>query len=298
MTARLIFLHIPKTAGSTLRKIIGEQYRENEILKCYYHKQGLSLEKALDDVKALPEERANQIKIILGHLGFGVHERLPWPCSYMTILRDPVDRVVSGYYHILRDDCHQYQGLVRNMTLKEYVSSNQLRSEAARINAVNALDNFQTRLLSGAVVRAELSRVTADYGECSIEMLQLAKANLRNHFVAVGISERFDESLKLFGKVLGWPSIYYVKANVGWNRNRKEEISSDTLRCIEKYNELDIELYRYARQMFEEAIDRQGLLFKRRVDSYRVINKAYGHARRVMWAIEKRLTEKTPGLQR
>jgi hypothetical protein len=39
--------------------------------------------------------------------------------------------------------------------------------------------------------------------------------------------------------------------------------------------------------MFDEAISSQGSLFKRRIDSYRLLNKSYGEARRVMGAIEK-----------
>jgi hypothetical protein len=284
---KLIFLHIPKTAGSTLRKIINQQYGVDEILKCYYHKQGVTLQEAVRDMKALPKEQAAEIKIILGHVGFGLHEHLPWPCAYFTMLRDPVERVISGYYHILRDNTHKFQAQVQTMSLKEYVSSDLLRSEAARINAVNAMDNAQTRLLSGSVVHAELSGTEVNYGECTGEMLDLAIRNLKKDFVAVGISERFDESLMLLKKALAWSSIYYVKANVGWNRASREDVSKDTLRCIEKYNELDIELYRYARQMFDEAIDRQGLLFKRRMGSYRLLNRGYGEARRVMGAIER-----------
>jgi hypothetical protein len=283
---KIIFLHIPKTAGSTLRKVITRQYGADETLKCYYQKQGLSLREALDEIKALPKEQAARIKIVLGHIGFGVHEYLPWPCSYITILRDPIDRVISGYYHILRDSSHKFQAQVQRMSLKEYVSSDLLRSEATRVNAVNAMDNGQTRLLAGNVVEAEMSGEGVEYGGCDGEMLERAKKNLREHLV-VGLSERFDESLMLMKRVLGWSSIYYVKANVGWNRTRKEEITRDTLRCIEKYNELDIELYRYASEMFDEAISRQGPLFKRRIDSYRLLNKSYGEARRVMGAIEK-----------
>ncbi|HET9530020.1 MAG TPA: sulfotransferase family 2 domain-containing protein, partial [Blastocatellia bacterium] len=218
---KLIFLHIPKTAGSTLRKIIYEQYHADETLKCYYHKQGISLREALDDMKAVSKEQAARVKIIFGHIGFGVHEHLPWSCSYFTILRDPVDRVISGYYHILRDDSHRYQAEVQRMSLKEYVSSDLLKSEAAQVNAVNALDNGQTRLLSGSLVETELSGGAVGYGPSSEEMLERAKKNIKENFVAVGLLERFDETLMLLKKLLGWSSTYYVRANVGWNRRSR-----------------------------------------------------------------------------
>jgi hypothetical protein len=292
---KLIFLHIPKTAGSTLRKVITQQYAADETLKCYYQKRGILLREALAEMKAIPKEQAARIKIVLGHIGFGVHDHLPWPCSYITMLRDPIDRVISGYYHILRDGSHKFQAEVQRMSLKEYVSSDLLRSEAARVNAVNAMDNGQTRLLAGNVVEAEMSGAPVEYGRCEEGMLERAKKNLKEHFKVVGLSERFDESLMLMKRVLGWSSIYYVKANVGWNRTRKEEIGRETLRSIEKYNELDIELYRFASEMFDEAISSQGPLFKRRIDSYRLLNKTYGEARRLVWAIEKRISQKAAG---
>jgi hypothetical protein len=91
----------------------------------------------------------------------------------------------------------------------------------------------------------------------------------------------------LFKREFGWSRIYYVKANVGRNRSRKEELTGDTLRCIEKYNELDMELYAYAERMLDEAIRGQGQAFRRKIDSYRLLNRTYGEARRVMGAIER-----------
>ena len=38
--------------------------------------------------------------------------------------------------------------------------------------------------------------------------------------------------------------------NVTENKPRRENISKDTIAAIERYNELDIELYRYATEIF------------------------------------------------
>ena len=274
---RLIFLHIPKTAGTTLKRVIERQYSVSEIGKCYYQKRIKTLQEAIDRIHALPKEQSDAIKIVVGHVGFGVHEHLPWPCSYITMLRDPIDRVISSYYQTRRGNLDPLREEAQRLSLKDFVSS----------GLVSAMNNGQTRLLSGASVEEDLTGKKIEYGGCDEGMLERAKKNLREQFKVVGLSERFDESLMLMKRVLGWSSIYYVKANVGWNRTRKEEITRETLRSIEKYNELDIELYRYAVEMFDEAIGRQGLLFKRRIDSYRLLNKTYGEARRVLGAIEK-----------
>jgi hypothetical protein len=291
---KLIFLHIPKTGGSTLRKIIDRQYPTNETLRCYYQKQGISLQSALEEMNGVPQERATQVNVILGHVGYGIHEHLPWTCSYFTILRDPVERFLSGYYHILRDSDHKFHAEVQGMTIKEFISKEELKVEAARVNAVNALDNLQTRLLSGEAVDRELSDNVPPYEPCTSAMLEQAKKNLEK-CVAVGLSERFDDSLMLFRQRLGWSNAYYVRSNVGWNRKPNERPSAETIRCLEEYNQMDLELYSYAKRRFESAIAEQGFMFKSRLASYKLLNRTYAEARRASGAIEKRVLQKASG---
>lgn len=286
-----VFLHIPKTGGSTLRKIIERQYGPTETLRCYYQKQGVSLKAAVKDIRSAHGARDN-IRIVVGHLGFGIHKYLPWQCSYFTIVRDPVARVISSYYHIRRDNLHPLHRSMQKMTLHDFVSARWFDPATVPSNAVNALDNTQTRLLSGSVVHAELSDGPLEYGACDRKLLGQAKDNL-TRFITVGLCERFDETVMLLKQILGWSTIYYVKSNVGWNKDRHHEISRQTLSAIEDKNEFDIELYGFAQARFAEAVSRQGLLFRTMTDSYRLINRTYGEARRVSWAIEKRLLRKT-----
>jgi len=93
------------------------------------------------------------------------------------------------------------------------------------------------------------------YGECSGEMLEQAKYNLNKFFIAVGITEKFDESLILFKERLKWKRYpVYLKLRRTPNKPSLNEISKETLQIIEKYNELDIELYEFAKRMFAKAI--------------------------------------------
>jgi len=109
------------------------------------------------------------------------------------------------------------------------------------------------------------------------DILEIAKANLREYFSLVGISERFDESLILLKRVLGWRTkdILYVRQNVIRDRPSKGSIDSDILKVIEQHNELDIQLYEFAKQMFEERISQQDSSFRREVQIFRLCNKLY-----------------------
>ena len=116
---------------------------------------------------------------------------------------------------------------------------------------------------------------TVGFGQCSTKMLETAKKHLRRMPV-VGLSERFDETVILLKRNLGWKLPFYIKANVTENRPRREDISKDTIAAIERYNELDFELYKYTRELFEELIRQQSPAFERELKRFRFLNKFSG----------------------
>jgi hypothetical protein len=52
----------------------------------------------------------------------------------------------------------------------------------------------------------------------------------------------------------------------------------EELEVIEEYNRLDIELYRYARSLFEELIAQQGPSFERELQAFKFLTRVYGIA--------------------
>jgi len=97
-----IFTHVHKTAGTTLNSIIWRQYRKSEVLR------GTILD--LNSVDQTFSENLvhKRKKIILGHLGFGIHQFLSFPFNYFTLLRDPVKRTISHYYYYNSQDCKRF----------------------------------------------------------------------------------------------------------------------------------------------------------------------------------------------
>jgi len=196
---------------------------------------------------------------------FGLHEYLPQRSTYFTLLRDPVERVISDYYHVLRTPAHFLHSEVttKNISLKEYVR-----------RGMTWTWNGQLRLLRGALGG---SLPATGSVSLSTDDLELAKENIRNHFMVIGFSERFDDSLLLFKRVFGWRirNILYRTLNVGRNLPPKGEITNDTLKLIESYNELDIQLYVWVKQRFEEQIREQGPSFGRELQTFRFVNSIF-----------------------
>ena len=234
----VFFLHIPKCAGSTLSfEIIKKQFKPGEFI--FFYDQGYPV--VVDRLKGMSKYEQKKIECIAGHFFFGIHRYYTArPTTYITILRDPIERVISHYYFVLHSNTHYLHKAVteNNLTLKEFVA-NKLSSE---------FNNGQTRLLAGL-------EWNVPFGECNSELLDKAKENLETHFTAVGLTERFDEFLRLLNHKLGWKTHFPKKQNVGQNRKKREDIDSDTIAVIERYNQLDMELYRYAQSLFKEQYE-------------------------------------------
>jgi hypothetical protein len=234
----LIFLHIGKTAGTSLRKILHRQFKASEILRVetpWRHPERLRREETLDYFATLPEARRASARLIEGHLIFGIHEHVPRPSTYITLLRNPVALVISQYNFVLRRPRHWlHERVVRDgMSFGDYVRS----------GIALETDNSQVRALSGDR--------TTPFGGCTREMLEQAKRNLEARFSVVGLTERFDESLIFLKRAFGWSNVHYVRANVS---PRKDPVPPETIRAIEEQNALDLELYRWATERFDAAI--------------------------------------------
>ncbi len=102
-----VFKHIPKTAGTSVRMQMIEDYEPDEIFcfydetvakHCFCDEREFFRKKQNDSEKNL-----NQVKILIGHT---VTEKVALsfnrPVKYLTIIREPVERVISLYYHDLQ----------------------------------------------------------------------------------------------------------------------------------------------------------------------------------------------------
>ncbi len=258
----LIFLHIPKAAGSTLHQIIDRQYKSELIFTI----DPTNAKASKDKLSLLDEVEKSKIKVVKGHMSFGWHKILPHNYTYITMLRDPIERVISLYCYILSYPQHYLYDLLieKNMSLRDFVQSG--------ISA--EIENCQTRLLSG--MEELIQKPFVNSGKCPVEWLEIAKKNLAEDFMIFGITERFDESLILFQQSLGWNIPLYIKENVNKNRISISEISEDDLRLITTANQLDIELYRYGIELFNQKINHKtNHGFQKEVNWFKKLNKFY-----------------------
>jgi hypothetical protein len=254
-TERVIFIHIPKAAGQTIYAIAGRQYRRDEIL---------ILGARVGQVSPPTLEQAVGAKIILGHIHFGLHQHLDGENTYVTFLREPVSRVLSLYRYIATSPRHHLHAQVVNTTLIDFVSG-QLDAEE--------VENGQVRQIAG------LTRGVPDASD-----LARAKQNLVEACRVVGLVERFDESIILLKRSLGWRMPFYVRKNVTQAASLSDSTDDQALHIIRRRNALDIELYQFACELFEERIRRERFFFPMEVSVFRVLNATARFGRLAMRA--------------
>lgn len=116
----VIFIHIPKCAGTTLTEgVIKKIYPRRQRL-LFYDGDTRALMSLLQE---MPVRRKEQLRCIAGHFAFGIHQFLPQRARYITLLREPVERVVSHFYFARRTRRHYLHEQVREgaISLKDYV---------------------------------------------------------------------------------------------------------------------------------------------------------------------------------
>lgn len=84
----LFFIHVPRTAGTIMRAILKREYLPEECIELYDHEDQ-------NRFKALPSKEKPDSRVILGHFPYGRRGPYERPSSYLTVIRDPVARVLS-----------------------------------------------------------------------------------------------------------------------------------------------------------------------------------------------------------
>jgi hypothetical protein len=211
----LVFVHINKTAGSTVRFILRSSYGARH---CDVEPwKGTEDERPFTtrDLRRLRKLYRN-LASIAGHrvVGYVDLEDDVGEFHYVTLLRDPLKLTASRFqYHV---DHRKKQGLV----FEEWIQREWLR-------------NAQTKRIAGTVSADDAIRV------------------IERKNIFVGLTERFDESMVLL-KGLRAPdlNIAYQPMNVARRNVLASELlaTSETRRLLIDANREDLAVYSYVRE--------------------------------------------------
>ena len=222
---KIFFLHIPKSGGLTFRAILQDHYALGT------YKNGSDMENSETLFPSLQD-----YSLICGHFLYSEIKEPLAGFSKITVLRDPVSRVISEHHYILSRE-HQKKGIKKNPA--EVCKEHFLPSEG---DPIETAENIACKCLS-----------QLDPSDLSIPIekhLESAKKSLAQDFAFIGITERMEESIALFHRLFGWTSPPWTPVHN--TTSEKKPYPQEVLDAIARRNWADIELYKYAVELFEK----------------------------------------------
>ena len=249
----LIFVHIPRTAGTSCWAALQEAYQPvkrrgrewPQVMICPhghrmqepesprgYGLAGSWLEEYIAQVQANP-----YIRCIGGHLPYGLHAAFDdEPYKYLTILRNPIERVISLYSMMrARPLVYNDAGQAIGEPITHYWAEQYELDFLAMLEAGEfRLCNDQTRMITGGIV-------DVDY----------AKALLEQEYSFTIIEQKSSEKLFLpdVGVWVPFPHLNQLGAKQRRGKPPIERyvLSAQEFEAVQAANNADIALYEWAR---------------------------------------------------
>lgn len=231
----LVFTHIPKTGGGSLTQIFRDNFPAEQIMDI----SALRVRERSDAKAVLSQEInrvAKSIQVIYGHVNFSynVQQYLRRDCANMTLLREPVERVISLFYFVRQ--------LKNGNKIAEEINQKGISlDDFAVYETFQPLDNIQVRYLANS--RGPDSNLTI----ADRHLLEEAKENLLKRFDIFGVTEHFD----VFAERLCRRFNLTYNPSVRLNDSGKpglEMIAADTVNKIRERNSYDLELWQFAKK--------------------------------------------------
>jgi len=248
-----LFLHIQKTAGSSIIKLVRPFFGKKNIIS-----HGDYVGRKPEDLKDIP--------FVSGHFGYDFAKDLMTSRYSFTFLRDPAERILSFYYF--------WRRLAGSPIgrLKLYWSKNKSKiyQDAVLFDLDQFLQaGFEDPLIKTRIWNNQVWQLAHGYSHLDNrgingfdpnELLNLAIAHL-DEFSHVGFTETFEEDQII---VLGALGIPLPEENVIANSNKErpsaKEISPKALELLNELTHLDRILYDEAWSRREKRTARVGPL--------------------------------------
>lgn len=232
LESRIYFIHIPKTGGTTLRFLLEKQVNSKDIYPFRNPKSG----------KAPVEQ-----DLVSGHFPYSYCKTIDAEFEKafkITILRDPIERYLSF------------------LRAKKRMDPNLPTLEAVMRMRTIRNGKYQDGLIDNALCR-NLAENPDLEGE---ELLASAKKNL-HEFDEIIFFDRYPEEITALFQRLG---IDLQNEDIPkLNATTKELISEPLLKEVERLNQLDIQLYKYAKNYYVKSKN----TYKLRSEEYEEILK-------------------------
>lgn len=242
MSDIVISIHIPKTGGTTLRTIFESVYGDSFVWLTQTHSPR-------EAYKLLSSMDLSKVKLIHGHVSYGLHKFLPKDITYkyITFFRDPTDILISYFNFILLNPTNSVYhwdsrfNWMLGMKFRDWLLDRKLASQ----------DNNITRFISGTK-NLNTDELINTIGSIDFKV---AVRNLTN-FYFVGMLDTFTKSIEMLANKLHWSSIpEYGVENKTPHGISKSDLSVEDVDLIKLTQGFDYLLWDKALELYDVFLE-------------------------------------------
>lgn len=240
---QIAFMRIPKCGGTALAWYLQEQLGTCRVIN------------NLEALDALGDQVVQSADLVHGYFSFRHMKKFRPDCFALTMVREPVDRIMSFYSNIrtrstgMERDYPRLVEACKSLSFEQFIEEDDLEVQLWSRNPVTR------QLVQG--MRSRDDQNDEDLAKQAISNLSL--------FEFVGLYEDFAGTLNVTQYLLGFPIVDAVeRQNVTIDRARRDDLSESVIARVRQLNRADVMLYEHVRSMHAELIRRLRPLIEQR----------------------------------
>ncbi len=252
---RMIFLHIPKTAGQSVHHFLSYFFSKDEVAPARVNEQLATM--SINEMRTY--------KLFSGHLDWSLLDCLDGRKFTFTVLREPVERIVSFYLFLRREaqrlskdelnhPANSGKKAVLELSCDDYFLAG---PPGLRTFLDNHYDNFYSYYFAGRKYDARqrlrgLIHINERFSEEKMFEMALDNLSILNGVYPVNRLDKLEDDIrKLVHKLNGGPTLKTLRVNTGDSNSVEERMmqleklgaTKKTFTRIEQMTALDKEIW-------------------------------------------------------